>query len=57
MALNRWLKAFKQMGNAAKQKSSGRAGTSQENVRRIRQFCVKVNRSSVFRIRNSKTYD
>jgi hypothetical protein len=39
-ALKHWLKEFKEMRIVAKQKSSGRPGTSEENVGRIRQSCV-----------------
>jgi transposase len=34
-ALNRWLTQFKETGSVAKQKSSGRPRTSEENVERI----------------------
>jgi hypothetical protein len=40
-ALNSWLKEFKETGIVAKQKSSGRPGTSEENVEHIRQSCVR----------------
>jgi hypothetical protein len=34
-ALNCWLKQFKETGSVAKQKPSGRPGTSEENVEHI----------------------
>jgi hypothetical protein len=39
--LNFLLKNFEEMGSVAKQKSSGRPGTSKESVERIRQSCVR----------------
>jgi hypothetical protein len=39
-ALNRWLKQFKETGSVAKQKSSGRRRTSEENAERIRRSCL-----------------
>jgi hypothetical protein len=46
-ALNRWLKGFKEMESVAKQKSSGRPGTSEENMKRIRQSCVRRPKKSI----------
>jgi hypothetical protein len=46
-ALNRWLKQFKEMGSAVKQKSSGQPGTSEENVECIGQSCVRSPKKSI----------
>jgi hypothetical protein len=48
-ALNRWLKQFKETGSVAKQKSSGRSGTYEENVYHIRQSCVRSPKRSLAR--------
>jgi hypothetical protein len=46
-ALNLWLTQFKEMGSVAKQKSSGQPRTSEENVERIRQSCVRSPKKSI----------
>jgi hypothetical protein len=46
-ALNHLLKHFKETGNVAKQKSSGRRGTSEENVERVIQSCVRNPKKSI----------
>jgi hypothetical protein len=45
-ALNQ-LKQFKEVGNVAKQKSSGRPGTLEENMECIRQSCVRSPKKSI----------
>jgi hypothetical protein len=41
------LEKFKETGCVAKQKSSGRPGTSEENVKHIRQSCVRSPKKSI----------
>jgi hypothetical protein len=46
-ALNRWLKQFEETGSVAKQKSSGRPRSLEENVERIRQSCVRSPKKAI----------
>jgi hypothetical protein len=49
ISLNRWLKQFKETGGVKKHKSSGRPGTSEQSVKRIRQSYVRSPKKSTAR--------
>jgi len=46
-ALNRWMNQFKETGTVEKQKSTGRPRTSEKDVKRIRQSCIRSPKKSI----------
>lgn len=48
-AIRRWFNQFRETGNVEKKHSTGRPRTSEENVERIRQSCVRSPKKSIAR--------
>ena len=46
-ALNRWMNQFKETGTVEKQKSTSRPRTSEEDVERIRQSCIRSHKNQL----------
>ena len=46
-ALNRWMNQFKETGTVEKQKSTGRPRTSEKDVKRIRQSCIRSHKNQL----------